>query len=710
MTVLQLESKPYNYKDFEKIIKPEITGYKLSRKKNDCKYYEVPCAFDIETSSWYENGKKKACMYVWQFGINGHVFMGRTWREFIKMLKVCREILKLHEYRLVCYTHNLSYEFQFMRKWFVWDTVFSVKSRTPVYAVCNLGIEFRCSYILSGYSLANLANQLSSHVIKKMVGDLDYKLVRNSKTPLSETEIGYCVNDVLIVMAYIQEKIEADGSIAKIPLTKTGYVRKYCRNACLYPGGKATRHTFQKKDYFSFIHALNLEPEEYRTLKRAFSGGFTHASAMFSGCLVDDVTSYDFTSSYPYVMISEQFPMSKGEHITITSKDEFYENIRLYACMFDVEFENIEDTFIYEHYISSSRCFIKEKYTADNGRIVNASRIKLTVTENDFLIIKRTYKWDSMTISNFWRYKKGYLPTNLVKSILKLYSDKTTLKGVEGKEAEYLNSKEMVNACYGMMVTDIIRKEIKYGEDWLPETMPDIVESIDAYNTSFGRFLFYPWGVWVTSYARRNLWTGILEFAEDYVYSDTDSIKAVNITGHMDYINTYNSGVRKKLMQACMYHDIDVSMTEPETIRGDKKPLGVWDYDGHYTRFKTLGAKRYMVETDRGVNITVAGLNKRQTAPYLCDGWFTDIQSEQEHNSPFERFSNNLYVPAEHTGKSTHTYIDKPIRGRVTDYLGNTAPYYEKTCVHMEEAEYSLSLSQDYIEYILSIQEVDIDE
>lgn len=709
--LLQLRSKPEYYKDFKKIISAEIGEYPLSRKKDKNRYYETPCAFDIETSSWYEGSEKRAAMYIWQFGINGHVFMGRTWRQFIKLLQDVSEVLDLkNEKRLVCYVHNLSYEFQFFRKWITWEKVFSIKSRTPVYAVSALGVEFRCSYILSGYSLANLANQLRYHDVKKMVGDLDYSLIRNAKTKMTEKEIGYCVNDVLVVMAYIQEKIDSDGSIIKIPLTKTGYVRKYCRNACFYPSAEFDKKSFQRWEYSQFMKRLTIEPEEYETLKRAFAGGYTHASAFYSGCTVEDVTSYDFTSSYPYVMVSEQFPMSKGEKIRITSKEEFYRNLKLYACMFDVEFEGIEDTFIYDHYISAYKCYSKENYVSDNGRIVRADRITLTVTEQDFFIIKKTYKWKSMTISNFWRYKRAYLPTNLVKAILKLYSDKTTLKGIEGKEAEYLNSKEMVNACYGMMCTDIVRKVIDYVGDWMPEYMPDLTESLQEYNNSFGRFLFYPWGVWVTAFARRNLWTGILEFADDYLYSDTDSVKAINIADHIAYIENYNKAVSCKLRNACNYHGIDIELTEPKTIKGEKKPLGVWDYDGHYNRFRSLGAKRYLVETDSGINITVAGLNKKSSVPYLCDGWSYDIQSREEHNSPFDRFTDDLYVPAEYTGKSIHTYIDDPIRGRVTDYQGNTAPYYEKTCVHMEGAEYTLSLTQEYIDFILSIQEAYINE
>ena len=98
----------------------------------------------------------------------------------------------------------------------------------------------------------------------------------------------------------------------------------------------------------------------------------------------------------------------------------------------------------------------------------------------------------------------------------------------------------MLNSCYGMAVTDIVRPEIIYTDDWQDPLLPNLEKSIEDYNKSRSRFLFYPWGVWVTAYARRNLFTGICEFGSDYIYSDTDSIKVINISAHMDYINSYN--------------------------------------------------------------------------------------------------------------------------------------------------------------------------
>ena len=126
-----------------------------------------------------------------------------------------------------------------------------------------------------------------------------------------------------------------------------------------------------------------------------------------------------------------------------------------------------------------------------------------------------------MRIRNFRRYKKGYLPTAFVKSILTLYKDKTELKGVDGKEIEYLASKELLNACYGMSVTDICRQENAFdieNNEWIKENPPiDYEKDLDKYNHNKQRFLSYAWGVWVTAYARRNLWSGILEFKQHYL-------------------------------------------------------------------------------------------------------------------------------------------------------------------------------------------------
>ena len=696
---LNSEKMIYKYNEVPELMEEIRKNFRFSWQNSKIKYFNVPAAFDIETSSFYQRGEKCAITYVWQAGIYGCVVMGRTWEEFKNFIDDLSRILALdpERKRFIFYVHNLSYEFQFMRKHFFWYKVFSTDKRKPVYAITTSGIEFRCSYILSGYSLQKLGDELHTYDIHKKTGDLDYDLIRHTKTPLTKTEIGYCVNDVKVVMAYIQEEIERNGGIAQIPLTKTGYARKYCRNSCFYEPDKPKKDSYKRLRYKEVINALTLDPDEYRQLLRGFQGGFTHCNYWYMGKIITGVTSYDFTSSYPAVMVAEKYPMSAAEFVEIKNKEEFYKNLNMYCCLFDIEVTDLKPRVYSESYISRSRCFLCEDPVVNNGRIFTADRIRTTMTEQDFFIFEKMYKWKKIGIYNFRRYKKGYLPTDFIKAVLDLYQQKTELKGVSGKEVEYLKSKELLNSCYGMMVTNIVRKKWDYFDEW-PETpeIPDLQTALGKYNKNGGRFLFYPWGVWVTAYARRNLFTGILHFGQHYIYSDTDSIKVLHAEykNHQDYIRKYNDMIINKMEKAIDFHGISRSAIIPKTIKGEEKPLGVWDFDGYYTRFKTLGAKRYITEHDGNISITVAGLNKKKTVPWM-------IESGKD---PFEMFNENLEVPAGFTGKLTHTYIDNERSGVITDYRGETAEYHELSSIHMEPGEYSISMNE-YMSFIQTRRE-----
>lgn len=650
-----------------------------------------------------EDAFKVAVMYCWQLAIDGKVIFGRTWQEFLDVIGLIHQHTSTKT-RILIYVHNLAFEFQFMRCLLTWHKVFSIAPRKPIYAITEDGIEFRCSYILTNYSLQKLAEQLHTYKIEKLVGDLDYNLDRTPLTPMTWEEIRYCINDVLILNAYIQEQVIIERFISYIPLTATGYCRRYARKMCLYGTDKNKRND-QYNKYHDFMSTLQITGvDEYKQLKRAFSGGFTHCSAYWSGIEVDNskygfIDSIDFTSSYPFVCLSSpEFPMSTAQEVIPKDRADFEHYLKYYWCMFDVEFIGIYPTFINENYISASHCYTKEKCVTNNGRVVSADRIRLTITHIDFDIIRRTYKWDGMTVKNMRIYKKGYLPKELIMAIIKLYKDKTKLKGVPGKEQEYQNAKALLNAIYGMMVTDISKDEVIYSDTWDVKEA-DLEHDIKKYNSSNKRFLFYPWGVHIVKEATRNLWLGIMNFCNgtnDYIYSDTDSIKCLNMDKHMEFIRAYNAQCIKKLKLMCKRLDIDYSELEPKTIKGEVKPLGIYDHDGHYTRFKSLGAKRYMVEQDGKINITVSGVNKRVAVPYLLDKYGKDI---------FKAFNTGLEIPAGKTGKLTHVYIDSFQSGTMVDYNGIEWKYNEQPPgVYLEAAAYYFDVAMDYIEYVKGVQ------
>lgn len=719
----------FYYEDIDAFIEAALPPSTPIVSKNKREYINIPASFDIETTSFYQDGQKAATMYIWMFSAFGCVIVGRSWTSFLRLLRRLQEHLTLdtETRRMIVYVENLGFEFQFMKNYFSWPEIFAMEMRRPVKAVTDGGIEFRCAQYLSGNSLAGIGKNLTMFPVAKLSGDLDYSLMRNADTELTDTEMQYCINDVLVLQSYIYEKILTDGSITRIPLTKTGYVRKLCRNNCLYVKENHKTYESGKKfqRYRSLMKHLVIDIDEYKEAKRAYQGGFTHGNAYYTDQIIDaPIKSLDFTSSYPYCLIAFKYPMSAGERYDPVSLDDFYKQINIYWCMFDIAFEGLEAIFHYDHYISRSKCLDIRGETVDNGRVVCASYLMTACVSEDFKIISMTYKWKHITIYNFRRYRKAYLPTDFVKTVVDLYKKKTVLKGVAGSEREYMLNKENLNSLYGMCVTDICRPEIKYNEKWYMEEA-DVYKSIEQYNTSKQRFVSYLWGIACTAFARFNLWRAILACKNDYIYADTDSIKVLNYPLHKSYFDRYNEEVIYLLRLACNFHQIPLADVMPKTQKGVEKIIGVWDDDGDYVRMKFLGAKRYLTESADGeLHLTVAGVHKTNAAKYLKMKYKTNLKV-------FAAFTDDLLIPAEITldengniidprkipknakmtlfhpsGKNTHTYVDDAIDGYLKDYQGHVTPFHEESFVHLESAEYNLSLASEYVDFIKHLQSI----
>ena len=701
---------------------------KRKRKKEDedIKIFNVPVSFDIETTSTYIGDEKFAFPYEWTFAIEEDIIYGRKIENFVELNKLISELCGIcNTKKIVCYVHNLEYEFQFIRKYFQWSKVFAREERGVIECVNEFGFDFKCSYALSGYNLDSLAKNLTKRKIKKLYGDLDYTLVRTPSTPMTDEEMQYCYNDVLIVNYYIEECIEEFGDMAKIPLTNTGRVRLFCRRNCLRE--KRDGKTYTNLKYKRLMQKLVLNYDEYVKIHFAFAGGFTHANALYVGDILKNVSSKDFISDYPGVAVMEKYPMSAPYHKEITNEKEFYYYLGNYCCVFMISFYNLrKKKNVYDCPISKSKCLfdLEEggEVIENNGRIdrVKKGKCTLYITNIDFDYIKMFYDWDYMEVSNFMYFKKDYLPKEFVMSILELYKNKTSLKGVEGLDnvINYMRSKGMLNSCYGMMVMAILRDEIVYNDEWGVEEM-DVNKQIEDYNDNQNRFLYYVWGVFVTAYARKNLFSAIYCIGEDYVYSDTDSIKILNPEKHKGYFEKYNNIVIEKLKKAAEYHKIDIDYFMPKTIKGKVKVIGTWDDDGEYDTFKTLGAKRYMVE-----HLHEYGPNKKcplsfiKKTGYFDDKYFHEISLtlaglnekgkkyfiDKYKDKAFYNFNEEMYIAPEFTGKMTHTYIDYQKEFYVTDYLGNTEYIVAPSSIHLENAPFSLNMADGFIDYIKGVR------
>lgn len=657
------------------------------KPKHEEKWLNVPASFDIETTNFYNNeGEKRACMYIWMVSIFGKAFYGRTWFEFIQLCNECVEVLELDiNHRLIFYIHNASFEMGFMENLFEWENIFATDFHKVIYALTKTGIEFRCSLFLYGASLDHLGKKgLTTFEVKKATGTMDYSLFRHYLTPLTDVEKNYCLQDVQVVVAYIEEKIIQEKRISQIPLTKTGFPRRLLRNRMLYSKGSY--------DTRKLLEKLTYTLQEYLLLKWSFAGGFTHGSCLKIGKVWYDVASQDFTSSYPYHLLLPIYPIGKGEAIKIESEDHFRRNLKGFCCLMHLRIKGIKPKVNFEHILSVSKCKNEVNAKVDNGRIISCDSCEVAMNEIDFEMFEKFYTYESFEVLEFYRYFRGYLPKQFIETILELYWKKNVYKYDAEMATEYKLAKENLNAMYGVCVTDIIRNSFKFNSEkgWYRDPV-NYQDAINKYNEKKSRFISYGWGCWCTSAGRRSLQNAILALSEDYIYSDTDSVKYLHKEKHDAFFEAYNASVVKNLQDMCDFFKIPFERCSP-----NGKTIGVFDYEGKYRRFKTLGAKRYMTQNaETGiVSLTVAGLNKKTAKPYI----------EINNTDPFEAFAENLHVPEGFAGKLTHTYSDEGFSDFLTDYQGTTACVSESSFVHLEEASYSLSLAEEFKKYIDSLK------
>lgn len=704
---------------------------KFSKKKR--KYYNLPITFDIETTNAYinlndnkmykavdvvklkendthfnkEEWQKVAFMYVWQLQLLDASFMGRTWDEFIQFMNKLKDYFKLNDKQfLIIYVRNLEFEFQFIKQFFKFEdgNVFATHPHSVIYARSPDGFEFRCSYFLAGCSLETTGKNLTKYEALKQTGKLDYNLIRNSKTPLTNDEIEYCLYDVIVDNYFIRESMEQEPhqSLLKIPLTKTGYVRRYVKNYVL--------NTKLHKVYRKKVHEFTMDEKKYNQLKRCFAGGFTHSNALNTGIVFEDVHSQDFTSSYPAVLLMEKYPMSKPRLYKPKNYNDFMEHLKTYCCIFDIEFINIKmKPDVYENIISESKCFnISSDAIINNGRVVSASNLTISITEVDYENIIQFYDFETIRVANMWISRRDYLPKELLECILYFYKGKTELKDVEDKETEYQLLKGMLNSIFGMTVTDPVKPTIEYlGADW-KVNFENISKCLENYNLRYDKFLVYEWGLYCTAYARRNLFTGVKELKHDFIYADTDSLKYTNFEAHEHYFKAYNLMIEKKIEKVCKKYNFDINDFKPKDKNGITRIIGLYDYDDHYAKFKTLGAKRYMVEYapdshhykagKNNYNLTVSGLNKKTAIPFLIS------EAKRQKTSIFDLFNDEMFISGEYSGKLLHTYIDERLEFDCIDYLGNKEHIITYSAVHLEPSSYSLSLASAYINYLNGIQ------
>lgn len=577
-------------------IKKIVDGQRI-----EFEYLPIFSGFDIETTNVITDESKAAYMYHWQLVIAsdeiGYIYLGRRWELFFDLYNRLVEFYRLGAVRkLLCWVANLGFEFQFLRKRLLWDedNFFAREERHPLDAPTKDGFDFREALSISGGSLAQLAKDYTT--TQKLKGDLDYKIMRSWKTPLTDTEKDYCINDVAILAEWssfiFSKYIYPD---KKIPLTKTGLLRSEVRNELTnILGYQGT------KDYKQLV--LNAFPdcETYQYWFRwLFRGGYVHANITNTGYVIKNAIGEDETSAYPAWMNFGYYPGTP--FVARYDLENFSQYLKEKCCIITVKFTNIQrrTSISYE---SKHKCLELTDVLIDNGRVATAGEMKVVLTELDWQIYSKLYRWESAEIICLWTSEKIRLPKFILNVLNRHYLNKAKMKkaGLSGTP-EYAIEKSGVNAGYGLMVTRMELDSVKYSnnaENWQIEE-----NNLDFEAEKAKQILLPQWGIWVTAHARWALFQPgfkiIDELGADYIiYNDTDSYKCRKHPRVLEIFEEYNKWIAKKIQAA--------GLTDPAF-----DDLGMFDLESpNITRIKTLGAKRYLTEENGKIKATVAGMPK----------------------------------------------------------------------------------------------------
>lgn len=409
----------------------------------------------------------------------------------------------------------------------------------------------------------------------------------------------------------------------------------------------------------------------------------------------------------------------------------------------------------YEYYEcgkSVANVINKYHYIIDNGRVFYAPVMTVSLTELDLETFVEFYEWDSYEILERKISKKDYLPDYVRIPVIIYYQLKAMLKraGLEGT-TEYMIAKAMVNAFYGMMceklhiIQDIVNpaddedawykkppvisKDYAYafatvginGDFENPDVFKkscDKLEKILQGKKLTNKFLSPYWAVYVTAHSRRNLLLNVYKAREEVIYDDTDSMYFIDNGIARKVMEEWNEWVHKRNAELIhkwnvdhkfdrtVYDSMDVVSREKYLhdthgiLKENLMDLGEFDVlnkYGNYSRFKTLGCKRYLktgLEKDKKTGelvekttVTIAGLPKTALLDYCSE----------TGKDPYEVFDNGMCI---RNCKKAHEYIDEAYETVITDEQGNTETMRELSSIVIHNVDFSMELSNLYLTLI----------
>lgn len=682
----------------------------VHKRRSKITYSDKPMFLDIETSHNHDPENPICWIVSIQILFDDAYHLFRTPEEFIEYITDLSNRMKLSiERRLVIYIHNASYDLSYLlpyiQKYYPGkeERHCIMHGEHKIIQYYQGGLEFRCSYLLSGVSLEKWSEEMNVEH-KKQVGLYDYDAIIYQDTHLDADSLTYDEYDVLAMQECFEKQLEAHGDyIASVPLTSTGYSRRLLRTNCE-----------QDKNYRQEFFLDNmLDIDSMLMSLEGYAGGYTHNNrykkstvqisyAIEEGILKGRIKHRDFRSHYPSQIRTYPMPWGRPElyydvrdhasyfalHNHDITIDEIIDMYPDYFCMCAIRIDGmiLKDMKITMPFMQRSKMkdMDVKRYLCDNGRLVTCIGSFTTYVDNLTLkILRQQYNFD-YTIIQVYRFKTKPCPKPIADTIDKLFKDKSDYKIIWKKcQKEYgefhektveaafrlLQSKKLLNSIYGCLATMPLRNEYDldfehYNQD-TGELDPFLVvnelktrglkeEALNDFYKKRSSFLHYPVGVACTAAARYELYEYITTIGYDKVlYVDTDSIFYLTDAETESKVEALNAEKNK---------------TAPyiTNINGEKIYYDVFEEEPNIIAFKGLHSKCYGYITESNeMKLVVAGVPEK-TLIGLKEGKPIYLTREEEIKGITTELKLGTYKEdkRKHKGK----FLNKKIRRNI-DFL-----------------------------------------
>lgn len=532
---------------------------------------------DFETATWKPNET-----WVWAWALCDienpeQVDVGNSIEGFFDRIK--------KEANPIIYFHNLKFDGEFILCYLLnndYEHVDSKEKRNKTFStlISDMGlfysievyfevrkktkkVTFIDSLKIINQSVDSMPNTFKLEE-KKL--EIDYNEPREIGHVLTEKEINYIKNDVVIVAKALRY------------LFDMGLTRMTAGSNAL----SEYKSILKLNRFRSLYKPLNYEID--KDIRRAYRGGFTYLNPVYKNKEVGKGNSLDINSLYPSRMRECILPF--GEPFFYEGKyvpDKVYPlYIQRITCSFKIKEGKIPTI-----QIKHSR-FVDNEYLTDSG----IEPVALTLTSIDLELFLEQYDvWD-LHYESGWKFKgmRG-LFTEYIDKWIKVKND-ATISGNKGMRAV---AKILLNSLYGKFATSLdVQEKIPYLEDGI------VKYKLGEKGTKEGVYL--PMGAFITAYAR-DLTIRTSQVIKDYsikkygvdmyCYSDTDSIKTLLPI--------------EELKEICEIDDVKLGAWKHEEV-----------HDGwSFRRAKFIRQKTYLAEVWNEkekryeIKITCAGLPQR---------------------------------------------------------------------------------------------------